>query len=174
MQSMCTLQFDTPWRSRYVQLGAFPRSNTAKCIKFRGTITWLLKQTSQLIKRVDIQKQSFNLTINSTNAIWYYCTALSSCAGNGMVGVINVSADLGDNQNMNSLKIAVKFVHDGQASDHCNKGNITTQSRRIVAGRRHATWVSQRNNIYHKNIIDYDSNCSSKFNCKLRPICPYT
>ncbi|KAF2672338.1 hypothetical protein BT63DRAFT_422820 [Microthyrium microscopicum] len=32
---------------------------------------------------------TYNITIKDLNPIWYYCTALTSCAPNGMVGVIN-------------------------------------------------------------------------------------
>lgn len=36
-----------------------------------------------------IQIPSFNLTINDTSPIWFYCTGFESCNINGMVGVIN-------------------------------------------------------------------------------------
>ncbi|KAK0628107.1 hypothetical protein DIS24_g10793 [Lasiodiplodia hormozganensis] len=34
-------------------------------------------------------RQTWNLTINNTEPIWFYCDAIESCSPNGMVGVIN-------------------------------------------------------------------------------------
>ncbi|KAF2141561.1 uncharacterized protein K452DRAFT_308663 [Aplosporella prunicola CBS 121167] len=35
------------------------------------------------------QRETWNLTVNDTAPIWFYCNALDSCTPNGMVGVIN-------------------------------------------------------------------------------------
>ncbi|KKY16597.1 putative extracellular serine-rich protein [Diplodia seriata] len=34
-------------------------------------------------------RETWNLTINNTDPIWFYCDAIDSCSPNGMVGVIN-------------------------------------------------------------------------------------
>ncbi|OJD33730.1 extracellular serine-rich protein [Diplodia corticola] len=34
-------------------------------------------------------RKTWNLTVNNTEPIWFYCDALDSCSPNGMVGVIN-------------------------------------------------------------------------------------
>ncbi|GME64441.1 Cupredoxin [Neofusicoccum parvum] len=39
------------------------------------------------------QRETWNLTVNSTDPIWFYCDALESCSPNGMVGVINPTND---------------------------------------------------------------------------------
>lgn len=44
--------------------------------------------TQDLPTPANLALQSFNLTVNDTNPIWFYCDAINSCL-NGMVGVIN-------------------------------------------------------------------------------------
>jgi plastocyanin len=44
--------------------------------------------TQDLPSAANMEIQSYNLTVNDTNPIWFYCDAISSCL-NGMVGVIN-------------------------------------------------------------------------------------
>jgi plastocyanin len=44
--------------------------------------------TQELPSAANMAMQSYNLTVNDTSPIWFYCDAIDSCL-NGMVGVIN-------------------------------------------------------------------------------------
>jgi plastocyanin len=44
--------------------------------------------TQELPSEANMATQSYNLTVNDTAPIWFYCDAIDSCL-NGMVGVIN-------------------------------------------------------------------------------------
>lgn len=63
-----------------------------------------------------LQPPSFNLTVNDTNPVYFYCSAPGSCTGFGMIGVINPeNATSVDIQAAKALESGSIMLHPGES-----------------------------------------------------------
>ncbi|KAK0929631.1 hypothetical protein LTR29_017006 [Friedmanniomyces endolithicus] len=64
---------------------------------------------------VDGQPQIWNLTVNTTSPVWWYCGAPGSCIGHAMVGVINPDTNTSLNTQIELSRQANYMLEPGQA-----------------------------------------------------------
>ncbi|KAK1076713.1 hypothetical protein LTR33_008707 [Friedmanniomyces endolithicus] len=64
---------------------------------------------------VDGQPQTWNLTVNTTSPVWWYCAAPGSCIGHAMVGVISPDSNTSLNTQIDLSRQANYMLEPGQA-----------------------------------------------------------
>ncbi|KAK0827920.1 hypothetical protein LTR03_016758 [Friedmanniomyces endolithicus] len=64
---------------------------------------------------VDGQPQTWNLTVNTTSPVWWYCGAPGSCIGHAMVGVISPDSNTSLNTQIELSRQANYMLEPGQA-----------------------------------------------------------
>lgn len=86
-------------------------------------------------------RKTWNLTINNTEPIWFYCDALDSCTPNGMVGVINPQNGSSYSLQQTTAMDAVYQLAPGQAwpaegsqPASSSNGHSTSLSGGAIAG----------------------------------------